>query len=331
MKPFFNVCKIVTALAVSAALLMPAAALAAGNAAKAQTPVNVALVNGKAIPFKDFQWELEFFQKRMQAHGQPSPETTAQLKKQVINDMILREVLFQESIKKGIKVDPKTIKDEISAIRLRFPDQKKFDGWLASMNMSEAKLKDQISRRHAIKDLIDKEIAPNIKVTDKDSKAFYKNNPNYFQRPEEVHAQHILIKVPKDASDQQKAEARKKLLKLKKRIDAGEDFGKLAKSYSQGPSASRNGDLGFFPKGRMVPAFEKVAFELKPGQVSDIVETQFGYHLIKVLEHRAASTISFEEAQPRITASLEKLKLRSEVQNYAEKLRKEAKIKVFVQ
>lgn len=330
MKIFMNVCKILTALALSTALWMPSAALA-GDTAKAQTPANAALVNGKAIPYGDFQWELEFFQKRIQAQGGQKPEMAAQLKKQVINDMILREVLFQESVKKGIKVDTEKVNEEISAIQGRFPDQKQFDEWLASMNMNQAKLKAKLSQRMVITALVDKEVAPNIKVTESESKAFYQKNPNFFQQPEEVHAQHILIKVAKDANDRQKSEARKKLLKLKKRIDAGEDFGQLAKSFSQGPSAARNGDLGFFPKGRMVPAFEKVAFELKPGQVSDIVETQFGYHLIKVLEHRAARTIPFEEAQPHITARLRAIKLRSEVQNYAEKLRKEAKVEIFVQ
>ncbi|RJQ83706.1 MAG: hypothetical protein C4519_06380 [Desulfobacteraceae bacterium] len=197
--------------------------------------------------------------------------------------------------------------------------------------MSEAQLKEQIYQRQAIRTLIDNEIAPTVKANEADSKAFYQNNPNAFKRPEEVHAQHILIKIEKDADEKQKAEARKSLLELKKRIDAGEDFGQIAKSHSQCPSAPKGGDLGFFTRGRMVPAFEKVAFELKPGGVSDLVETQFGYHLIKVLEHREAKTMGYEEVQAQIAAHLRNLKIRAEVLRYAEKLRKAAKIETFVQ
>lgn len=330
MKPFFA-CKMFVALVVSAGLWIPSASFAADDAVKTQVPDNAAVINGKAIPYADFQWELDLLKKRLEAQGRPIPEITAKLKSEVLDDMVMRELIFQESVKKSIQVDPKSIKDEISAIQLRLGDQQQFNAWLSAMHMSEDKLKEEISQRQAIKALIDKEIAPKVQVSEDDAKTFYKDHPKLFQRPEEVHAQHILIKVDKDADDQQKAQARKELLALKKRIDAGEDFGELAKTHSQGPSASKKGDLGFFSKGRMVPEFEKAAFGLQPGQVSDLVETQFGYHLIKVLEHRQAKTMTFKEVQPRIAANLRNLKIRSEVRQYAEKLRKDAKVETFVQ
>nr|WP_305791187.1 peptidylprolyl isomerase [Desulfatitalea tepidiphila] len=191
-------------------------------------------------------------------------------------------------------------------------------------------MKAQIVERTAIRSFIEKEIVSKIQVSDEEANTFYKDNPNYFKRPEEVHAQHILIKSNKEDDEKKKEASRQELMKIKKRIDAGEDFGELAKAHSQCPSAQNGGDLGSFGRGKMVPAFEEVAFGLKADEVSDIVETQFGYHLIKVLEHRQASTVDLEEARPRIVANLRNQKIQSEVNTYVEKLRGEAKIETFL-
>jgi peptidyl-prolyl cis-trans isomerase C len=289
-------------------------------------PANAAIVNGTAIAYGDFQRELQFYKKRLQGRGvQPQG-----LDKQVIDDMIGRELIFQESIKKGMKVGPEFIQEEMSAIQLQFEDKTQFEAWLASMNMNEEILKTQISQRQAVRELIEADIIPKVKVTESEAKDFYTKNSNLFQRPEEVHAQHILLKLEPDADDRQKADARKKIAELKKRIDSGEDFGALAKASSDCPSAQNNGDLGFFPRGRMVPAFENAAFELKTGHVSDIVETRFGFHLIKVLERRSSEILKFEEVNDRIQEELRNRSINKEVQELVANLRKKAKIEIFV-
>jgi peptidyl-prolyl cis-trans isomerase C len=320
---FYTLC--VIALSV---LLVPAAAFGETKAG-GKLPANAAVVNGEPIPYAEFQHERRLYQRHLQSRGQTIQD--GQFDTLVVNDMINRELIFQECAEKGIKVDPKFIQEEISAIKLNFGDPEKFDAWLVSMDMSEDKLKEQIAKRQQIRQLIDAEIAPKVTITQADAKNFYDSNPQYFQRPEEVHAQHILIKVEQNASDQQKSGAREKIAELKKRIDAGEDFNDLAKAHSECPSAQNNGDLGFFPKGRMVPAFEMAAFELKTGHVSNIVETQFGYHLIKLMDRKAAESVKFEEAQGHIQNELRNQKINVEVQKYIEKLRKTAKIETFVQ
>src|SRR5690606_19960041 len=120
---------------------------------------------------------------------------------------------------KGIKVDPQFVQKEISAIQMRYEDPEQFKKALAEMNMTEDALKKQITQRSAIRDLIDKEIASKITVSDKDAKAFYDENPSLFKRPEEVHAQHILIKSEADADEKQKKASRQKLVDIKKKID----------------------------------------------------------------------------------------------------------------
>lgn len=319
---------LITALVV--ALMIPVSAF--GQAEKADAkPAAIAEVNGKAISYEEFENELELYKRRMQAQGMQIPEQMeGQVRKEVLDQIIGRELIYQESQKIGIKPDPETVEKELAAIKQRFPDPKKFEEALAKINLNETILKRQIGERSAIRSFVEQKIVSQIEVSDEEAKAFYEENPNYFKRPEEVHAQHILIKSSEADDDKKKAASREELMKIKERVDAGEDFSELAKAHSQGPSATRGGDLGYFPKGKMVPAFEKAAFELKPNEVSDIVETQFGFHLIKVLDHREPSTVSLEEARPKIVASLRNKKVQTEVADYVKKLRSEAKVETFL-
>jgi len=317
-------------LALVGLLTIPLSAVAEPKES-AGSPANVAIVNGKNISNQDYQAELVLYKQRLQAQGMQIPENLQdQVRTEVLNQMIGRELIYQQTQKSGIEVDSAQVDKELAAIKERFGDAEAYQAALNKMNMTEGRLKDQIVERTAIRSFIEKEIVSKIQVSEDEANTFYKDNPNYFQRPEEVHAQHILIKSNKEDDEKKKEASRQELMKIKKRIEAGEDFGELAKAHSQCPSAQNGGDLGSFGRGKMVPAFEEVAFGLKANEVSDIVETQFGYHLIKVLEHRQASTVELEEARPRIVANLRNQKIQSEVNTYVEKLRGEAKIETFL-
>lgn len=296
-----------------------------------EKPVNAALVNGEPISYKDFEWELDMYQRRLQAQGVQLPEhLRVQVRQEVIDDLINRELIYQESINKGISIEPEMVEKELEAIKQRYPDKQEFDAIMKNMKMSEERLKHQIMQRTVITTLIEQEIVSKIEISDEQVKGFYDDNTQLFERPEEVHASHILIKVAQDADQEHKAEAREKLKAIKQKADAGEDFAALAKGHSQCPSAENGGDLGYFPKGKMVPAFEKTAFELEPNTVSDVVQTDFGYHLIKVLDHRAAATLSFEEVRTKIATNLRNEKIQTELVEYLEKLRQSATIQSFV-
>jgi len=145
-----------------------------------------------------------------------------------------------------------------------------------------------------------------------------------------VRASHILIKVEPKAKESEKEDALKKIKEVQEKQKKGGDFAKLAKEYSQGPSNVKGGDLGFFKRGQMVPAFEEVAFKLKPGEVSEIVNTRFGYHLIKVVDKKPESTVPFEEIKERIGQYLKQQKVQKEVKQLVEKLRKEGKVETFL-
>ena len=147
--------------------------------------------------------------------------------------------------------------------------------------------------------------AAEVEVEESDVEAYYADNASEFEEPETVRARHILIRVADDASDDEAADARKRAEEALERAKNGEDFAALAREISEDESnAPQGGDLGFFPRGRMVPEFEEAAFALDAGGISGIVETQFGLHLIKVEEKRAAGTQPLEEVRERIVAQL---------------------------
>ncbi|HSP96220.1 MAG TPA: SurA N-terminal domain-containing protein [Candidatus Dormibacteraeota bacterium] len=148
------------------------------------------------------------------------------------------------------------------------------------------------------------DFAKQVNPTDDEIKEYYDANQAQFQKQEEVHARHILFTVKPDASEADKAAARKQAEEVLAKAKGGADFAELAKQYSQDSTAAGGGDLGSFARGVMTPPFEAAAFALEPGQVSDIVETQFGFHIIKLEEKTPARTASLEDVKPTIVEAL---------------------------
>jgi len=232
--------------------------------------------------------------------------------------------------KEGIKVDQKAVDERLEQWKKRFPNEEEYKKALSSSKLSVPQMKEDIKRGMTIEKLIVTRFVDKTTVPEKEIKAYYDSNSNLFKQPEQVRASHILIKVEPKAKESEKEDALKKIKEVQEKQKKGEDFAKLAKEYSEGPSNAKGGDLGFFKRGQMVPAFEEVAFKLKPGEVSEIVNTRFGYHLIKVVDKKPESTVPFEEIKERIGQYLKQQKVQKEVKQLVEKLRKEGKVETFL-
>jgi peptidyl-prolyl cis-trans isomerase D len=148
--------------------------------------------------------------------------------------------------------------------------------------------------------------AEKVEISDVELNEYYELNKNTeFQQQEQVGARHILKKVAKDAAEDQKAAVRASIEAIKKQLDEGASFEEIAKTESEDPgSAVKGGDLGSFPRGRMVPAFDAAAFSLEAGKTSDIVETDFGFHIIQVYEKKPAGIQPFDEVKDSIRSTL---------------------------
>ncbi|RMF99853.1 MAG: hypothetical protein D6726_12300 [Nitrospirae bacterium] len=177
---------------------------------------------------------------------------------------------------------------------------------------------------------LDSIAAKDVNITNEDIELYYKSKSEQFKVPSMVRARHILIKVKSDASEDEKKAARKKAEEILSKIKNGEDFASLAEEYSDDPgSAKKGGDLGYFPRGRMVKPFEDAAFSLKPGEVSDIVETAFGYHIIKVDDKKDAHIKPLEEVKDMIRKKLEKELKSAKAGEFLRKAMEDAGVKIY--
>jgi peptidyl-prolyl cis-trans isomerase C len=290
----------------------------------------LALVNGVAVTQAQRDLELKRVEKQAQMKGNSIPPSDlTRIKKELLETLINRELLYQESQKKGLVVQPAELDSEFEAIKTRFADQQGFKQALLDMNISEADFKEQVKRGLSIQKLLEQEIYAKIVVTDEESRSFYDNNPHFFEKPEQVRASHILIKVAEDADEEQKAAARQKIEEILIKVEAGEDFARLARTYSEGPSSTQGGDLGYFDRRKMVKPFADAAFRLQPGEVSPIVKTRFGYHIIKVVDRKPETKLAYDDIKPRLVESLKKKKMQEAIGAYVDRVKSSAAIERF--
>ena len=215
---------------------------------------------------------------------------------------------------------------------------------LTGMVIAEQAKKDGFDRRPDVKEnmellisnfltleYLDKVIAKQVEVTEEELKQYYDDHQKEFRVPERVRTRHILIKAERTADDGERKKAREKAEGLLKRIRAGADFSKLAEEYSEDPGSRRKGgDLGFMPAGKMDPEFEKIAFSLNPGEVSDIVETDFGFHIIRCEEKEKPTIQPYAEVKEQVRKKVTVEKKTKAVHEYVNRTSKEAGIEIDV-
>jgi len=268
------------------------------------------------------------------------PQLIRQMKKQIrqrtLDRLIIEQLLDAEAEKKKIEV---TDADVIAYLTKTGAQQnpplslEDIKALIEAQGQSFEQVKMQLRNSRAMKyeKLMNDKFAGKLKFDDANALEYYNENRDKFRTPEQIKASHILIAPklsdPNTDPNKAKAEALAKARDLLRQIKSGAaDFATLAKEYSSCPSANRGGDLGFFGRGKMVPAFEQAAFALKPGQVSDIVETRFGYHIITVTERRDATEISFDEAKNSIMTQLRQQQKQQIAEQYIESLKAGADI-----
>ena len=291
----------------------------------------VAVVNGSVITSEEFNRELSQVKQKISQQGQKisSPQLEG-IRNEILDNLINLELLFQESQNNKIKVEKEVIDSQIKSLRQKFPNDAEFEKLLTELKLSENTLSLKIKKGIAIQKLIETQITQKLKISDEESKVFYDTNPGLFKQSEKVKASHILIKVEPGADEITKSEAKEKIKKIQQKLNKGEDFAALAKEFSECPSKNNGGDLGYFQRGQMVKPFEAVAFALKTEEVSDIVETQFGYHIIKVVDKKPEKTIPHENVKDDLAQHLKQEKTKEEVDKYIQKLREKSKIERFL-
>jgi peptidyl-prolyl cis-trans isomerase C len=315
--------------AAGAAAAVPGAAAAAAKPVPAQLPEVVARVNGDSVTKTELEMAVRTLEER--ARQSVPPEQRDQVFRQVLDRIIGYHLLVQESKTRNVVAPPWEVDGQIDQIKKQFPNDTAFQEMLKSRGVTLDKLRTDASQTIAVNKMLETELEPKLQVADADTKAFYEQNKPKFRQEDSVHASHILIRADQKADAATKAKAKAQASDVLAQLKQGAAFGDLAKKFSQDPGSAQNGgDLGFFSKGQMVPAFETAAFGLKPGQTSGIVESPFGYHIIKTIEFKAGRDVPYEEAKPQIADYLKQQLREKKSQEFVDGLKSKGKVEILI-
>jgi peptidyl-prolyl cis-trans isomerase SurA len=269
---------------------------------------------------------------RLQQEGQLTEEKRHSALKAALDDLIAERLLAAEQKSMNIEVNEQDVDYAIDDVRKQnHMDAETFERALMAQGQSMAAYREKMRKDLAAMKLIGMKVRSKIKVSDEDIKAEYARMAHDQGTEVEVHARHIVIQVAKDADAATVEKARQRAVELARRAKAGEDFQELARQNSEGSSRADGGDIGFFKRGDMVAAFEKVAFSLEPGTISDPVRTPFGWHVIQVVERRAGKMAPLEQVRDQIQDRLTRAQMQRQTEQYVAELRREAVVDVKVE
>ncbi|MDT8317491.1 MAG: peptidylprolyl isomerase [bacterium] len=252
-------------------------------------------------------------------------------RKRIVESLVEKLLLLREAERMGIEVSEGELSSAVDGVLAENRiGRKELDMALAQEGITfdkyQADLKEQILRSK----LLDRKIRGAIKISDEEIKIYFESNKESFGLDDEIRVRHILFLVPKGAS-------RKEILKIKDRAElilnkarSGEKFEDLAREYSEGPSANSGGDLGFFKKADMVKEFSSAAFALKKDEISSLVLSPFGFHIIKLLEKRGGTSLSFDDAKERIRAKLFNDEMERGISNLIEDLKERDDLQILL-
>ncbi len=285
-------------------------------------------VNGVDIPEMQVQEMLQPQLQQLQAQEQELPEEVVdqqkqQLRGQILDHLIAEELLQQKAEEEGVQADREDALEHLKTIGSQQQPPMELDDireMVVASGQDFDDLVDEIKDQLGPQKLLEKQFDDQIEISEDEAKQYYQQNEQQFSTPEQVQAKHILIDAEQPDAGQQAEQVRAQI------VEQDADFEELAQEHSACPSGQQGGDLGYFSQGQMVPEFEQEAFALEEGQISEVVETQFGYHVIKVEEHQEGSVVPFEEAEPQIEQTLSQQQQAELADNYIDELLEQADI-----
>ena len=252
-------------------------------------------------------------------------EMRVNIKKQMVDGFILRTLMSNEAERRKIKATDKEIKMAIDEIKASLPPDRTVEAFMKE---------NKISREHIIlgikvKKMVQQDLGKKAKPSEEEISKFYNENQEQVIKPESVHVRHILILFAEGDDDKVKAEKKAKIEFLRDKLVNGADFAEIARDNSDCPSKENGGDLGTMTKGQTVQPFEEAAFSQEINAIGPVVTTEFGYHIIQVLEHNLAKSYPLEEVKGKISDFMEQKRKEEAFAALANKLREKAKIIIY--
>ena len=300
------------------------------DALKIKLPKVVAQVNGVDISGDTISRELKKAVQQYKKRGMPlnaSQEKSAA--KKLIDDEIGRTLLVLKAKDSGINITKDMLEKRLKEVQANFRSDAVFEHKLADRGMTLDQYRAELETDLYMDQIIKKEIEPKIKIPENETRDYYEKNKNKFESQEKVRASIILLKFNPKEGKAGEQKALKKFESILDQVRNGADFSAMAKKFSQDSLASKGGDLGFFARKQMLPAFSQRAFKMKAGEVSDIFRTGHGFHILKVTDKKPAEASPFEAEKEKIKNFLIQKKVSQATRDYIEVLKKQAKIKTY--
>jgi parvulin-like peptidyl-prolyl isomerase len=315
-------------------ILLATALLLAAVYAYAADPLfaDKVVAKGKGIEVKQSEVDEVMIALRasLAAQGQALPDTDrARMMTNALDRIVMTRLVSNRATAEEKAQAKKKAEEFVADVKKKMPSEEAFKRRLEANGMKYETFFNKAEEETLVRLVVEREISAKIIVTDAEVQKFYEDNAKSFDQPELVKVNHILLATLESGTktelpEEKKKEKRALIEKLLKRAKDGEDFAKLAKEYSEDIGSKDRGGEYIFPRGRMVPEFEAAAFALMPGQISDVVTTAYGYHIIKLQEKIAPKKLTLAEVAPRIKDGLITQQVQKQLPDYYKKLRDEA-------
>ncbi len=308
----------------------PSGQEAAAGARSAPPATVVARVNGKEIPSGQLDQTVKLFLEKSGQDPKAIPAAQIQdLRKQALDSLVSSELLYQASQAAKITVTDESVSRELQGLQGKFPSEQEFSRYLQDQGITRDQVKERIRRNLATDQLVKQEVDATVKVSDQEITDYFQKNKERMRRPEAVKLAEIFVRSDPKAAAEVRAKSRQKIESLLKEVHSGKDFATLARQFSESPDAKDGGDMGFVTRTGTLPVLAEAAFKLKVGEVSDVVESAFGFHILKVTDKRSAGEVTLAEAKPQISNFLFQQKEREALNAYLSKLKAGAKIEIL--
>ncbi len=314
--------------ALAGLLLLCGAAQAQGS-----HPGNAARVNGQDLSYQRFNG---FYQEYQRSKGVAAGargdqlELFKRLRREAMDLLIEQELVAQAAEAQGIVVADEDVATEIQALREVFKTPESFNSRLETEGFTETTFTDHVRRLIAAKRYLDQIREAVADVSDADLGTYYRDNEHRLTLPEQVRVRHILLTWKPLGTPDDRAALRAKMAPILEQARGGSDFAELARIHSEDSTAAAGGDVGFFHRGQMVPAFEAVAFALQPGEISDVVETPFGLHILRLEERKPARLLPLDEVRDQLREHVREERQEQAVTEEHTRLRAAADVKILI-
>ena len=307
-----------------------------GGAALAQSiyPGDAVRINGETISYQRFQgFYVEYRDSKGVAIGARGDQLDLlkRLRREAMDLLIEQVLVAQQAEKAGVRADAAAVDEALSGLREAFDSDEAFEMKLKEDGFTPDSLRKHLGRMMAAQQYLDGIREKSAEVTEKDLKRYYEDNTQRLTLPEQVRVRHILITWKPLGKQDDRAFIRESMQPILKRARAGEDFAALAREFSDDFATKQmGGDTGFFHRGQMAPAFEEVAFALEPGEISDIVETSFGVHIIKLEQRQEEELLAYDDIHDQLRDHVRQEKAEAAVRAEIDRLQAAADIEILV-